>query len=143
MKTEDGDDAHLLSQRPTAVSGAVPRPVRTGASGDPADGTRGDHRTEPPAATPNPSAYDPWDAILERIDDAAALAGPSTPTSICMLRSPDRVLEVAVPVRMDDGHVEVFIGWRIHHDTARGPAKGGIRFHPTLHAARWPPWRPT
>jgi glutamate dehydrogenase (NAD(P)+) len=36
---------------------------------------------------------------------------------------------------MDDGHVEVFVGWRIHHNTARGPAKGGIRFHPNLHAA--------
>jgi glutamate dehydrogenase (NAD(P)+) len=42
------------------------------------------------------------------------------------------VLEVAVPVRMDDGRVEVFTGWRVHHDTTRGPAKGGIRFHPDL-----------
>ena len=52
-----------------------------------------------------------------------------------LLQVPDRVLEVAVPIRMDDGHVEVFLGWRIHHNTARGPAKGGIRFHPDLHAA--------
>ena len=52
-----------------------------------------------------------------------------------ILRVPERVLEVAVPVRMDDGHVEVFIGWRIHHDTTKGPAKGGIRFHPDLNAA--------
>jgi len=37
-----------------------------------------------------------------------------------------------VPVRMDDGHVQVFRGWRVHHDTTRGPAKGGIRFHPDL-----------
>ena len=42
------------------------------------------------------------------------------------------VLEVAVPVRMDDGHLEVFTGWRIQHSTARGPAKGGIRFHPSV-----------
>jgi glutamate dehydrogenase (NAD(P)+) len=35
---------------------------------------------------------------------------------------------------MDDGHVEVFTGWRIHHNTSRGPAKGGIRFHPALQA---------
>jgi glutamate dehydrogenase/leucine dehydrogenase len=52
-----------------------------------------------------------------------------------LLQLPDRVLEVAVPIRMDDGHVEVFVGWRIHHNTARGPAKGGIRFHPNLHAS--------
>ncbi len=82
---------------------------------------------------PHPSAYDPWNAILERIEDAAALVSLD-PDILCMLRSPERVLEVAVPVRMDDGHVEVFTGWRIHHDTSRGPAKGGIRYHPTLHA---------
>jgi len=40
-----------------------------------------------------------------------------------------------VPVRMDDGRVEVFTGWRVHHDTTRGPGKGGIRFHPTVDAA--------
>ena len=51
-----------------------------------------------------------------------------------MLRTPRRILEVAVPVRMDDGRVEVFTGWRVHHDTTRGPAKGGIRFHPDLTA---------
>ena len=78
--------------------------------------------------------YDPWAAVLERIDDAAALAGLD-PDVHRLLQLPDRVLEVAVPVRMDDGHVEVFMGWRIHHNTARGPAKGGIRFHPDLHAA--------
>src|SRR5215213_5642748 len=51
-----------------------------------------------------------------------------------MLRTPKKVLEVAVPVRMDDGRVEVFTGWRIHHDTTRGPGKGGIRFHPDVDA---------
>ena len=38
---------------------------------------------------------------------------------------PERVLEVSVPVRMDDGSIEVFTGWRVHHDTTRGPGKGG------------------
>ncbi|HEY7946057.1 MAG TPA: Glu/Leu/Phe/Val dehydrogenase [Acidimicrobiales bacterium] len=79
------------------------------------------------------SRYDPWTAILERIDDAAALVSLD-PDVHCLLRTPERILEVAVPVRMDDGHVEVFTGWRIHHDTSRGPAKGGIRFHPALEA---------
>jgi len=82
---------------------------------------------------PPPGRYDPWAAVLERIDDAGALAGLN-PDVATLLRVPDRVLEVAVPVRMDDGHVEVFVGWRIHHNTARGPAKGGIRFHPDLRA---------
>jgi glutamate dehydrogenase (NAD(P)+) len=79
------------------------------------------------------SGFNPWEAVLERIDDAAALAGLD-PNVHILLRVPERLLEVAVPVRMDDGRVEVFKGWRVHHDTSRGPAKGGIRFHPTLQA---------
>ena len=78
-------------------------------------------------------AFDPWAAVLERLDDAAKLMGLD-PDVHRMLRTPRRVLEVAVPIRMDDGRVEVFTGWRIHHDTTRGPAKGGIRFHPDLDA---------
>jgi glutamate dehydrogenase (NAD(P)+) len=85
----------------------------------------------PPAQT---GRYDPWAAVLERIDDAATLAHLD-PDIHRVLQRPNRVLEVSVPVRMDDGHVEVFVGWRIHHNTARGPAKGGIRFHPNLQAA--------
>lgn len=76
---------------------------------------------------------DPWGAVLERLDDAAKLTGVD-PDVHRMLRAPRRVLEVSVPVRMDDGRVEVFTGWRVHHDTTRGPAKGGIRFHPDLDA---------
>ena len=47
-----------------------------------------------------------------------------------MLRRPWRELQVQVPVRMDDGHIEVFSGFRVQHNGARGPYKGGIRFHP-------------
>src|SRR3990170_2349380 len=72
-----------------------------------------------------------WQAMLARLDDAAALVGLDADVHR-MLRTCERVLEVAVPVRMDDGHVEVFIGWRVHHDTTRGPGKGGIRFHPEV-----------
>jgi glutamate dehydrogenase (NAD(P)+) len=80
-----------------------------------------------------PNAPDPWAAVLERLDDAAKLTGLDADIHR-MLRTPRRVLEVAIPVRMDDGRVEVFSGWRIHHDTTRGPAKGGIRFHPEVDA---------
>ena len=76
-------------------------------------------------------ATDAWSAVLERLDDAATLTGLD-PDIHRMLRTPRRVLEVAVPVRMDDGRVEVFTGWRVHHNTTRGPGKGGIRFHPEL-----------
>ncbi|MBA3654525.1 MAG: hypothetical protein H0W70_10070, partial [Actinobacteria bacterium] len=77
------------------------------------------------------AATDPWAAVLERLDDAAKLTGID-PDIHRVLRIPKRVLEVSIPVRMDDGRVEVFTGWRVHHNTARGPAKGGIRFHPLL-----------
>ena len=74
-----------------------------------------------------------WSAVLERLDDAAKLAG-TDPAIHRLLRRCERTLEVSVPVRMDDGSVEVFAGWRVHHDTTRGPGKGGIRFHPDLDA---------
>ena len=46
------------------------------------------------------------------------------------LRLPERVIQVKIPVRMDDGSVKVFVGWRSQHNSALGPYKGGIRFHP-------------
>jgi len=46
-----------------------------------------------------------------------------------ILKQPERELTVAIPVRMDDGHIEVFTGYRVQHSTIRGPCKGGIRYH--------------
>ncbi|HEV8672492.1 MAG TPA: Glu/Leu/Phe/Val dehydrogenase [Methylomirabilota bacterium] len=48
------------------------------------------------------------------------------------LRYPRRALVVSVPTPMDDGHTEVFIGYRVHHNTVLGPTKGGIRYHPDV-----------
>ncbi len=64
----------------------------------------------------------------------AALALDLDPGLTTMIVKPERILEVAVPIRMDDGRVEMFTGWRIQHDTSRGPGKGGIRFHPSVSA---------
>jgi glutamate dehydrogenase (NAD(P)+) len=74
-----------------------------------------------------------WEAVLDRIDDAASVAGVDAGIH-AMLRRAERVLEVSVPVMRDDGSLEVFTGWRIHHNTVRGPGKGGIRFHPDVDA---------
>jgi glutamate dehydrogenase (NAD(P)+) len=74
-----------------------------------------------------------WEAVLGRFDDAAVLAGISADVH-AVLRYPERILEVSVPIRRDNGRVEVFTGWRVHHDTTRGPGKGGIRFHPDVDA---------
>ena len=48
------------------------------------------------------------------------------------LSTPRRVLEVAVPLRRDNGSVEMYKGYRVQYSTTRGPAKGGIRFHPEV-----------
>ena len=79
------------------------------------------------------SGSDPWDAILERIEDGAALIGLD-PDTLRILSAPERVLEVSVPIRRDSGRIEVYRGWRVHHDTSRGPGKGGIRFHQSVSA---------
>lgn len=49
-----------------------------------------------------------------------------------MLSVPRRLVEVALPVRMDDGSIEAFTGWRVQHSLTRGPGKGGIRYHPDV-----------
>ena len=64
-----------------------------------------------------------------------------------ILRVPKRELIVHFPVRMDDGHIQVFTGFRVQHSLSRGPAKGGIRYHPevTLDEVRalamWMTWK--
>ena len=64
-----------------------------------------------------------------------------------LLRDAQREYQFLIPVRMDDGHVQVFKGFRVQHNDARGPSKGGIRFHPqetvdTVRAlAMWMTWK--
>jgi glutamate dehydrogenase (NAD(P)+) len=64
-----------------------------------------------------------------------------------ILRTPKRVLEVAVPTKMDNGQIKVFSGFRVQHNVARGPAKGGIRYHPNVTLdevkalATWMTWK--
>ncbi|MFZ4515706.1 MAG: Glu/Leu/Phe/Val family dehydrogenase [Acidimicrobiia bacterium] len=82
---------------------------------------------------PGPESHAHWEAILDALDDAAKLADIDRDIHV-LLTKPQRVLEATIPVRMDNGSVEVFTGWRVHHNTTRGPAKGGIRFHPDVDA---------
>ncbi len=60
---------------------------------------------------------------------AASLIGLD-PAMQTLLKSPFRTVSVEVPVRMDDGRLEVFRGYRVQHNGARGPCKGGVRYHP-------------
>ncbi len=88
----------------------------------------------------------PWDSALRQLDDAARTM-QLDPGVLEVLRNPRRALEVAVPVRMDDGTVRVFKGYRVHHNTSRGPSKGGIRYHPDVTLdevkalAMWMTWK--
>jgi glutamate dehydrogenase/leucine dehydrogenase len=64
-----------------------------------------------------------------------------------MIKYPERVLQVTVPVRMDNGHVRRYEGYRVQHSTVRGPGKGGIRYHPNVTLeevkalATWMTWK--
>jgi glutamate dehydrogenase (NAD(P)+) len=92
------------------------------------------------------NVINPWQMVLAQIDKAAKyLTGD--PGMIEKLRYPERSLLVAVPVRMDDGRIKVFKGYRVQHSTVRGPAKGGVRYHPSVSLdevtalAAWMTWK--
>ncbi len=84
-------------------------------------------------------AQDQFDSVAEQLGLDQATKD--------LLRNPDREYHFNIPVRMDDGTVKVFKGFRVQHNDARGPCKGGIRFHPqetvdTVRAlAMWMTWK--
>src|SRR5918998_3852378 len=88
----------------------------------------------------------PFEAMSERFDRAAQLLGLD-PDLYAVMRVPSREIKVYIPVRMDSGHLNVFEGYRVQHNFARGPAKGGIRYSPdvTLDEVRalaaWMTWK--
>jgi glutamate dehydrogenase (NAD(P)+) len=77
------------------------------------------------------SANDLWTHIQGELDDAAERLGLDEGMHR-VLRVPKRELTVHFPVTHDDGHVEVYAGYRVHHNVNRGPTMGGIRYVPTL-----------
>jgi glutamate dehydrogenase/leucine dehydrogenase len=88
----------------------------------------------------------PYESALENFDlaaDALELDHNMRET----IKYPERVLEVNLPVRMEDGSIHRFTGYRVQHSTARGPAKGGIRYHPNVTLdevkalATWMTWK--
>ncbi|PKO49286.1 MAG: glutamate dehydrogenase [Betaproteobacteria bacterium HGW-Betaproteobacteria-4] len=71
----------------------------------------------------------PWHIFLQQVEQVAPLLDKSLWPWVETLRRPKRSLIVDVPIRLDSGVVEHFEGYRVHHNTSRGPGKGGIRFH--------------
>jgi glutamate dehydrogenase len=94
----------------------------------------------------NTKAYNPFATAQEQFDEAAETLGLSSGLRE-LLRVPLREHAFSIPVRMDDGSIKVFRGFRVLHNDARGPGKGGIRFHPqeTLDTVRalamWMTWK--
>lgn len=88
----------------------------------------------------------PFALAQQKLDEAAAILNLDDATHQ-MLRWPQRELHVTVPVRMDDGSTRIFHGFRVQYNDARGPTKGGIRFHPdeTINTVRalaaWMTWK--
>ena len=90
--------------------------------------------------------FNPFEMAQKQFDTVAGLLELDQPTRD-LLRQPLREYHFSIPVRMDDGSVRVFRGFRCQHNDARGPCKGGIRFHPqeTIDTVRalsmWMTWK--
>ena len=72
-----------------------------------------------------------WENALHDLQEVAGLLDLSSDV-LTVLCNPRRVLNVSLPVRLDDGSVKVFQGYRVQHSLDRGPAKGGLRFAPDV-----------
>ncbi|NLY19653.1 MAG: Glu/Leu/Phe/Val dehydrogenase [Clostridiaceae bacterium] len=92
------------------------------------------------------TSYNPYETAQQQFDSVAEKLNLDRATCE-LLRQPMREYHFLIPVKMDDGSVKVFKGFRVQHNDARGPAKGGIRFHPletidTIRAlAMWMTWK--
>jgi len=93
-----------------------------------------------------PASLNPFAIAQQQFDTAAKLLNLDSRLR-AVLREPVRELHVSLPIRMDDGDVRVFKGFRVQYNDARGPSKGGIRFHPdeTIDTVRalsaWMTWK--
>ena len=88
----------------------------------------------------------PFESMMQRFDEAAAKLNLD-PNIYKILRWPTREITLYIPVMMDDGNYQVFTGYRVQHNFARGPAKGGVRFSPDVSLdevralAAWMTWK--
>src|SRR5437763_16209857 len=88
----------------------------------------------------------PFESMMSRFDRAAQLLNLD-PDLYAVMRVPNRELKVYIPTRMDSGRIQVFEGFRVQHNFARGPAKGGIRYSPDVNIdevkalSAWMTWK--
>ncbi len=72
-----------------------------------------------------------YDNAMKQFDQAVEVLGLK-PNQVAMIKDPRKVIILTLPVRMDDGRIEVFTAYRVQHSIVRGPAKGGVRYHPDV-----------
>ncbi len=84
-----------------------------------------------PAAEPEHTEKNIFTDAIKRLDSAAEYAQIEL-EAIERLKHPKAFIQVSIPVRMDDGSLRIFTGYRVRHDDTRGPTKGGIRYHPDV-----------
>ena len=90
--------------------------------------------------------YNPYENAIKQLEDVARLINLED-WILNILKYPKRELIVHFPVRMDNGDIKIFTGYRVQHNDARGPTKGGIRFHPKVNLdevralAMWMTWK--
>jgi glutamate dehydrogenase (NAD(P)+) len=98
------------------------------------------------AKEPNFGDDNPFEEMMARFDHAAELVSLD-PGIYKVLRHPEKQIIVSIPIQLDTGDVEVFTGYRVIHNTSRGPGKGGIRFDPNVTIdevkalAAWMTWK--
>jgi glutamate dehydrogenase (NAD(P)+) len=78
-------------------------------------------------------AYNPYDNVVSTIRSAAKVLALPENEYVAQIY-PERELKVTFPVRMDDGSIRMFEGWRVQHSSTRGPCKGGLRYHQNVNA---------
>jgi glutamate dehydrogenase (NAD(P)+) len=89
---------------------------------------------------------DPYEIAVMQLRKAVNVLGLDEETFEA-LKTHERIIQVKIPVRMDDGKIRVFIGWRAQHNSALGPYKGGVRYHPetsmseVMALSMWMTWK--
>src|SRR2546429_2512497 len=132
--------------RPLHCSGREPAGSSWPSRPSPADPALADSILSARGKESDVAAVSAWETALKQLDDAARIMNLDPGVHV-VLRHPRRALQVSVPTRMDDGSIRVFQGYRVHHNTSRGPSKGGIRYHPSVDLdevkalAMWMTWK--
>ncbi|MDP8002875.1 MAG: Glu/Leu/Phe/Val family dehydrogenase [Caldisphaera sp.] len=93
-----------------------------------------------------PAGKDPYEEAKKQLRLAVDILGLSE-EEYEMLSTPERIVQVKIPVKMDNGKLRIFTGWRVQHNSALGPYKGGVRYHPetnlseVMALAMWMTWK--